>query len=58
MARPEKKMPKPEPPDIKKDKEQHEAGIPRNEAEKLAKESQQEIVKRAVEKRFGERKGG
>lgn len=58
MAQPEKKAPKPEPPDIEKQKERHEAGIPRNEAEKLAKESQQEIVKRAVEKRFGGRTGG
>lgn len=47
MAKPKKKKLQ-KSPDIEEDKK-------RREAEKLAKESQEDIVKRAVEKRFPER---
>lgn len=47
MAEPKKKRAQ-KPPDIEEDEK-------RREAEKLAKETQEEIVKRAVEKRFPER---
>lgn len=46
MAEPKEKRPEPEPPDIKKKKEQEKA-------EKLAKEAQEDIVRRAIQKRFG-----